>query len=81
MFTAKMPSLKDQGHRGIGKRKKDKEVLCLSEWFFLLFNYSCPILPSVFSPALPTPQPTFNAPHPPPLSLSLGPLDMFLDLC
>ena len=48
--------------------------------FFIVVNYSCPNFPPLLSPALPTP--TFHIQHcpPPPLSLSMGSLYMFLDL-
>ena len=47
----------------------------------LLYNYSCSHFSSIDS-LLPYPPPpaTFSPPHHPPLSLSLGPLYMFLDL-
>ena len=47
-------------------------------FFLLLCNYSCPHCPQLLSPALPSPIPTSILPTP--LSLSLGPLYMFLDL-
>ena len=48
--------------------------------FLLLFNYSCPHFPLLLSTVLSTPHLTHSILPPTPLSLSMGPLYMFLKL-
>ena len=57
----------------------EKSSHCLFLIFLLLLNYCCPHSPSFLSPVLLTPNPPHSIlPHP--LSLSMHPLYMFLNL-
>ena len=50
-----------------------------NDFFYCHSITVCPYFPPLLSPTLPTPQLPYSIPHPP-LSLSTGPLYMFLDL-